>query len=150
MGTGYELFNDRDSLKSPFIEADILDENSPLVKDFAGQFSFINAMSFFHLFKYETQKIVAKRIVTLLRPQPGSVLVGRHVGHEIPGECDEETMLGYCHNEQSWKEFWDGIGKETGTKWSVEASQDSWGPLISKGFLKMEGRIKLKFKVRRE
>lgn len=151
-GTGFDLFNDRESLESQFIEADILDDNSTLVKNYAGQFSIINAMSFFHLFNYETQKIIAKRIVTLLRPQPGSILIGRHVGHEVPGGYDDAALLGYRHNVKSWKEFWDIIGEETGTKWSVEAHGESFGTLVSKGFLGLqsEGMIKLKFKVIRQ
>lgn len=107
-------------------------------------------MSFFHLFDYETQKIVAKRIVTLLRPQPGSVLTGRHVGQEVAGKGDDKTMLGYRHNEKSWKEFWEVIGKETGTKWTVEAKGESWGHFVSQGFTQLDGMIKLKFVVRRE
>lgn len=149
---GYDLFNDREALKSQFIEANFLDDNSTLVKHFAGQFSIVNAMSFFHLFNYETQKIAAKRIVTLLRPQPGSVLVGRHVGQRVPGGYGDAGLLGYRHNEKSWKEFWDVIGQETGTKWSVEAHAEPLSLQVSKGFQDLQGDgglVKLKFTVRR-
>ena len=147
---GYDLFNDRNTLKSPFIEADVFDDNSPLVTNFTGQFSIVNAMSFFHLFNYELQKVVAKRIVNLLHPRPGSLIVGRHVGCETPGEGSGGGGLGYCHDEKTWKEFWEVIGKETETKWKVDAERASWGPTTNLGILQLNGWFMLRFVVRRE
>lgn len=107
-------------------------------------------MSFFHLFNYEAQKVVAKRIVSLLRPRPGSLVIGRHVGCEIPGEGSGGSMLGYCHDEKTWKEFWEIIGKETGTNWKVDAKRESWGVTNNPGIAQLNRIFKLRFVMRRE
>ncbi|KAG4438614.1 hypothetical protein IFR05_005897 [Cadophora sp. M221] len=119
---GYRLFLDRDILKSKFIGADIFDFNSAL-SGLDGAIDIIYAGSFLHLFDYQTQVEVCKRIVKLLREKKDSLILGRQVGNTVAGEFIQETNLGgimYRHSGESFKKMWDEVGEETGTKWRVE------------------------------
>lgn len=121
---GYELFKDRETLKSQFIEADIFDPDSGL-KEIDGKIDIIYAGSFLHLFGYEQQVQVCVRIVKLLREKPGSLLVGRQVGHVDAGVMPHRTNPDnkmFRQNVESFKEMWVTVGEMTGTKWKVEAS----------------------------
>lgn len=96
---GYELFRDKDTLKSRFIAADVFDASGPLT-DIEGTVDIIGASSFFHLFNWDEQKKVALRVASLMKPQKGSLLVGRQVGHDEPGEAPRRNRQGsrYRHN----------------------------------------------------
>ena len=121
----YELFKDKDRLQTTFITADVFDDSSTLT-NLAGQMNIIYTGDFFHLFSLEDQERIALRIVQLLEPQPGSLIIGRQSGSENPGEYsrsgDTSGRKHFRHNPQSWKELWDRVGEQTGSKWSVEAN----------------------------
>ena len=62
-------------------------------------------------------------------------------------------MLGYCHNEESWKQLWEVVGKETGSKWKVDVVTEVWGLSPAPEILEMvreQGIIKLRFEIRRQ
>jgi SAM-dependent methyltransferase len=82
---GYQLFNDTDTLKSTFYAADIFDPNSRL-NEIDGKIDIIYAGSFLHLFGYDEQLEVCAKIVKLLKPKKGSLLVGRQVGQVEAGQ----------------------------------------------------------------
>ena len=97
--------------------------------------------------------VIAKRIVSLLRPRAGSLLTGRHVGRVDPSQSPDNGMLGYCHNEETWKQLWEVVGRETGTKWKVDVIAESWGLAPTRDLLelvKQQGMIKLRFEIRRQ
>src|ERR1700761_8160460 len=118
LSIGYELFKDKDRLQTTFIAADVFDDSSPLTT-LAGQMNIIYTGAFFHLFNLEDQEKIAIRIIQLLAPQPGSLIVGRQSGSEISGEFsrsgDVNARKSFRHNEQSWKELWDRVGEKTGS-----------------------------------
>jgi SAM-dependent methyltransferase len=131
---GYKLFQDKDTLKSNFIAADIFDPSSPL-KDLEGKIDIIYAGSFLHLFNYEQQIAVCKRIVEILRARKGSFVLGRQVGNLEAGEKVHRTNAAqsmFRHNEESFKKMWAEVGEATGTKWKVDAKlfehSEGWGP----------------------
>ncbi|KAK3616917.1 hypothetical protein LTR56_025634 [Elasticomyces elasticus] len=117
---GYELFNDRNSLKSRFIAADIFDEDSPL-KELYGQIDIIDASSFFHLFTLGEQKQVARSVIKLMRPRKDGLVVGRQVGNVNPQEYPRRNGLGtrFRHDIVSWRKMWDEVGEETGVRFNV-------------------------------
>ncbi|KAJ5734388.1 hypothetical protein N7493_003174 [Penicillium malachiteum] len=125
---GYDLFADRSTLKSQFIISDIFDDNSELVKQLSNGVDIINAASFFHLFTWDQQITVAKRVVSLLRAQPGSLLVGRQVGRLDPTDPDDKSLSQehYRHSVDTWKRLWKQVGDETGTEWEVDAWMVEW------------------------
>jgi hypothetical protein len=123
MELGFDLFLDRDKLKATFIEADIFDPESAL-KQLDGKMSLIYTEAFFHLFNLEQQTAVAKRLVKVFKGKPGDILFGAHIGQKVAGLRKHRSGRGemYSHSEESWKQFWDKVGEETGTKWEVTTS----------------------------
>lgn len=149
---GYDLFADRSTLKSQFFQADIFDDNSSLVQNLTGKVNIVNAASFFHLFSWDQQVTVAKRLVGLLAAQPGSMVIGRQVGHADPVDPDDKanTPTHYRHNPATWKRLWEQVGQETRSKWEVECSMEKWEGL-DRVFVKYHDveTWKMRFVVRR-
>lgn len=125
---GYDLFLDRDTLKTKFLVRDVFDQSadwSPL----EGKIDVIHASAFIHLFNWQQQVHVATVLARILRPVPGSMIVGRQMGSTEPGEypaLKPGTML-YWHDETSFQKLWDEVGQVTGTKWRVQATLDTVG-----------------------
>lgn len=125
---GYDLFRDRDTLKATFFQADIFDPKSDLNK-LDGKIDIIYIGSFLHLFGYSKQVEVCVRITELLKDKEGSMVLGRQVGDDNPGEFPSpsgrlHTMM--KHNAESFRKMWEEVGKLTGTKWRVEAELKLW------------------------
>lgn len=130
---GYKLFRDKETLKAKFMAADIFDPSSPLV-ELEGKIDIIYAGSFLHLFNYEQQVAVCKRIVGLLKGKKGSLVLGRQAGNAEAGERAHRTNAAqsmFRHNEESFRKMWAEVGEATGTKWKVDvelfAPSEGWG-----------------------
>ncbi|KAL1798332.1 hypothetical protein ACET3X_002369 [Alternaria dauci] len=119
---GYDMFLDRSTLQTRFVEADIFDADSEL-KQMDGKMDMVNAASFFHLFDWNQQVEAAKRVVQLLRPVSGSLVVGRQGGKPEAGSFAHvmKEMTAFWHNPESWAKMWKQVGDETGTDWKVQA-----------------------------
>jgi hypothetical protein len=122
---GYDLFLDRATLQSEMVGGvDVFDEGNGALKKVEGQIDVVYTSSFFHLFDWDQQVTVAKRVVKMLKPQPGSMLFGRHtanlVAKHYPSRHLPESNP-YRHNEESWGNLWKQVGEETGTSWKVDA-----------------------------
>lgn len=121
---GYDLFRDRDTLKSRFLIGDIFDETTgSTFREFDGKVDIIYAASFFHLFNWEDQVGMTERVVRLLTPVEGSLILGRQRGNVNSGEYEHRTnskATMFRHNEESWKEMWKQVGKATGSLWDVK------------------------------
>ncbi|KAJ5156725.1 hypothetical protein N7492_009528 [Penicillium capsulatum] len=150
---GYDLFADAETLRSPFIEADIFDDESALVRTLASKVDIINAASFFHLFSWDRQITIAKRMIGLLRERPGSLLIGRQVGCiDPPSPDDTENVLPhYRHDPGTWKRLWEQVARDTGTEWDVDAWVEDWegADKIMKNYHGGLETFKLRFVVRR-
>ncbi len=79
---GYELFMDRGSLESVFLEADVFDEggSGSGLGRLEGKMDFVWAASFLHLFGREKQVEACKKIVRLLKNKKDAAVLGRQVG----------------------------------------------------------------------
>lgn len=150
---GYDLFNDHDQLKAQFIVADIFDDSSDLVENLTHKIDIVNAASFFHLFNWNQQLLVAKRLVGLLQDKPGSLLIGRQIGLVNPPPPEDKEAAGkhYRHDPATWKKFWEQVGAETGTKWEVETRMEKWAGTdkTMKDYHEGMDTFKLRFSVRR-
>lgn len=120
---GYDMFLDKTTLKTTFIEADIFDSSSEL-HHLDGKVDIVWASSFFHLFDWDGQIKAAKRIVQMMKPAPGSFICGRQGGKADPGSFVhvKKELTSYWHNEESWAKLWKQVGEETGTEWKVDAA----------------------------
>ncbi|THX88731.1 hypothetical protein D6C98_02432 [Aureobasidium pullulans] len=148
---GYDLFKDKDKLNSKFIAADVFESQSALTP-LAGKIDILHTSSFFHLFGYEGQKKIARRVVQLLKPQKDSLLVGRQVGN-VRAHEEESSASGsgnmFLQNVESWKQMWEEIGEETGTQWEVNATLEDWPLVGNKVSWHKEGTKRIFFSVRR-
>ncbi|KAF1359799.1 hypothetical protein EJ07DRAFT_165895 [Lizonia empirigonia] len=123
---GYDLFLDKSSLKTTFIEADVFDDNSGL-QQLAGKLDIVHAALFFHLFDWDGQVAAAKKIVGLLNPASDNLILGRQAGRAEAGDFTaevERTKSRFWHNPESWAKLWKQVGDETGTEWKVQAESD--------------------------
>lgn len=154
MQLGYELFKDKNTLKAGFIAGDVFDQKS-LTQELDGQIDIIHTAAFFHLFDLEGQKQIARRVVRLLKPLKGSLLVGRQVGNVTSGQFPHRTnpcQSMYRHNPESWKQMWKDIGEETGTQWDVQAQLLDWAGVGSETATpswNAPGTKRIQFSVRR-
>ena len=121
---GYKLFRDKDTLQAKFLTADVFDSKSSLA-ELKGHFDMIYAGSFFHLWGYDDQVKVSKAVAALLRPQKGSMILGRQVG-AIQGIEVEDGNGGngkmYRHSVESLQKMWKDIGDDIGVTFKVDAS----------------------------
>ena len=146
---GYELFADRDTLKSHFFAADIFDESGRLSES-DGMFDFVHVGSFLHLFTQENQIRACKRIIKLLKPHDGSTIFGRQMGNlnamAIQNFLHGGTM--WQHDPSTFEHMWKVVGEETGTRWNVRAELDE-GEGWNQTHWTSEGCRRLKFEVTR-
>ena len=130
---GYDLFKDRDSFQGRFIAGDILDDApGSAVNALNGTIDIVHVALVLHLFGWDGQLKAALRLVSLLKNQPGTVVLGRQVGSSEPGEYRHAAAAAgvmYKHDGHTFRKLWDEIEEQTGTKWKVEASLESVGML---------------------
>lgn len=108
MELGYELFLDRETLKAHFTEADIFDVEGPL-KQLEEKMDIIHIGLFLHLFDLEGQVKACERILSLMKPEKGCLIVGQQIGSLEPGPMAVGSKM-YKHNvegfEKMWEEAW--------------------------------------------
>lgn len=134
-GAGHALFKDANRFTSEhFITGDIFDDNpetSPLAKT-AGTWSVVNIIMFLHLFSMEESEIACAQILKLLRPDPGSFVIGAQTGTVNPGEFSVPPpfvnpgvhKVVWRHSCESMIEMWKRVGESLGVKLNVWADYD--------------------------
>ena len=124
---GYELFKDRDKMQAQFVEADIFDKGSPLVR-MQEKCDIIIACQFFHLFSWNGQKEALSCCVRLSRID--SVVIGYQRGQDEAQVVQRSWGDMFIHDLQSFQQLWALVEEETGTRWSMRFSTVSlleWG-----------------------
>lgn len=139
---GYALFKDEDRLPRSqfFYPVDIFDTDpasNSLLKGLADKVDIVHATGFFHLFPLESQKVIARQCLRLLRkPKPSTtttaaagtecLILGKQVGNIDP----QERLLGgdrsrpaFRHNEASWRAMWEEVVDETEFRSAVKKVQ---------------------------
>ncbi|GKT63861.1 methyltransferase domain-containing protein [Colletotrichum tofieldiae] len=118
---GYELFRDRGTLKTRFINADMLDDGNAELNELEGTFDTSHMGLCLHLWNREEQMVVLRRVIRLLKQKPGVMIVGTAAGHvdgiDVPGVANKPALR---HNLQSWEKLWMDLSNETGTKWKLK------------------------------
>jgi SAM-dependent methyltransferase len=119
---GYDMFLDKSTLRTKFIEADVFNADSGL-KELDGKLNIVHAASFFHLWDWDEQVKAAKRIVEMLKAESGVMIFGRQGGMPKPGNLPhaQKDQNSYWHNVESWMKLWKQVGDETETEWKVDA-----------------------------
>jgi len=122
---GYDLFLDEAKMpRSTFMVADVFADESRL-DELAGKMDIVHAASFFHLFNLEDGTKAAKKVMSLMRNRPGSMVLGRQMGNKTAGEMVRRRGgSAYRHNPESFKKWWNELGESMGTKWDVIVEYD--------------------------
>lgn len=124
---GYELFLDRDELHAQMLSGDVLaDSMAPDgkgLKAVEGKMDIVHAASLLHSWGWDDMVTATKRLVSLTRKLPGSMIIGNQMGSLDAGQYPMPTGTGlnYRHNVESMERFWAQVGKETGSSWKVES-----------------------------
>ncbi len=150
----YDLFRDKEKMKGHFYTANALEDGGALDK-LEGKIDVVYAASFLHLFGWDDQVKICKRIIKTLKPQKGSMVFGRQTGNvrgrEVPNTprvSNDSAAMIWRHDVGSFARLWDEAGRETGTMWKT------WGELdelegMTTGHWAEEGIRRLKFQVER-
>ena len=123
---GYDLLLDERKLQSHFIVGDLIDMD---LRDIRETMDVVVASAFFHLFSRAKQLVIVQTLISVLRPQPGSMIIGAHLGCTYPAEY--ELSLGgpksFRHSPESFAQLWEEAATLIETKWKVECSIDTIG-----------------------
>nr|BAW27597.1 putative methyltransferase [Aspergillus stellatus] len=120
---GCDLFLDHERMNKQLIPADIVDERSELIARVGGQIDMVYISLFLHVFDWDKQVVVAKRVFSLMRAKPGSMIVCRVVA------CRDQAVLNatqtrmpyYYHDLASWNRLWEKVQEQTGFKLDVQS-----------------------------
>lgn len=146
---GFELFNDREKMTATFVETNVLDSISGLQK-LNGSFDVIIANQFIHLFDWEGQVSVIKRVVELSRP--GTMLIGYQRAQVPPREIERQWGKMYFHDDETYKSLWQRVELETKSAWDLKVrlvDLSEWGMEEEDMAWMPEGRKGINFVVTR-
>ncbi|KAI8963619.1 hypothetical protein F5Y11DRAFT_140023 [Daldinia sp. FL1419] len=125
---GYDLFLDRESLKSNFVITDLFNAQGKVWESLEGRgFDVIHCSAFLHLFTLDVQTTAAKNIARLVKR--GGMIVGRQMGNLKPREVSsvKKGVLCYRHDVGTFEAMWRRVGEATNTRWNVEGTMDMVG-----------------------
>ena len=130
---GHQLFRDEARFANRYIVADLFDDSVDglLVKS-KGTWDIVNIIMFLHIWDLDMQTAACKRIVKLLRPVPGSMIIGAQTGCTQPGElhlkpphvAEGQERSIYRHNLETFKDMWKEVGKDEGVRLDVKVEYD--------------------------
>ncbi|KAH8898682.1 hypothetical protein GQ53DRAFT_877743 [Thozetella sp. PMI_491] len=121
---GYELWRDKDTLKATLMQADIFDTEGPL-QALQGRMDIIHLGMILHVFTREMQFELLKTCIALLKPEPGSLILGQAVGNVQGGLTATNLDSGsFQHNEDTFFGLWGELQAGSGLKFDVRPSLD--------------------------
>ncbi|GIK05079.1 hypothetical protein Aspvir_009178 [Aspergillus viridinutans] len=117
---GHDLFQDKSDLKSKFLVQSFF-ADTPELMSLAKRVKVINSGMFMHLWDWEKQSEVAKRMIYLLAPEKGAIITGLHFGSRSAGmwEAVKESPM-FVHSPETLKDLWRQCAQETGTFWEFQ------------------------------
>ena len=126
---GYDLFLDRETLKSQFISADVLEKSGPDPKLTAwdGKMDIIYNGRFLHCFGREDGMAVAVRMAKLLRNRAGSVIVGECLGGKIDREVVAPVGKLHLYSTESFKGMWAQVAERMEMEFKVDVNAEPAG-----------------------
>ncbi|EME88427.1 uncharacterized protein MYCFIDRAFT_100731, partial [Pseudocercospora fijiensis CIRAD86] len=128
---GYDFYKDLDNFEGHFFPADVLkDFSESQLASLTRRIDIIWCAKFIHLFDRANQPIMAAKLVSLLKPRPGSMFLGSQNGypggHDILIKEGNQRILPqsdriFLGDAEHIKEIWAEVGEKTNTKWKVES-----------------------------
>jgi len=117
-----DFFGDADRPPAKFICADVLDTSNADMNALLGTVDIIHVSMVLHVWDWNDQIRACERMVAFLKPQKGSLILGRLVGRLTA--CHWRGPAGkpmFKHNVESFHKLWAEVGRRTGTEWEVRA-----------------------------
>lgn len=117
---GYELFQDKSELISRFLVQSFFADTTEILS-LAKKVNVINSGMFIHLWDWDNQIEVGKRMISLLIPEAGAIITGLHFGSRSAGiwvSVKDSPM--FVHNANTLNDLWDQCAQETGTSWNFQ------------------------------
>lgn len=153
---GYELFKDSDTMKGHLFTANALAEEDAALDKLEGKIDVASVSSFLHLFGWDEQLKICKRIIKMLKPQKGSMVFGRQVGilkgremENMPGIRTRDPKRIWRHDVETFAELWNVAGRETDTKWKTWGTLDQGDGMGVGHFAERNEIRRLRFEVER-
>lgn len=126
INVGYDLFRDRNTLKSQFMQADVLDDDpeAPLNK-LRGSMDIIHLGMVLHVFNRVEQLAALLRCIEILKPGPGALIIGQAVGH-VQGKLSPSQggKFHFMHSDKTFRELISDLEDKSGAKFRVKAELD--------------------------
>ncbi|KAK5659581.1 hypothetical protein OQA88_783 [Cercophora sp. LCS_1] len=123
---GYNLFRDRDTLKTKFVQANVLDDiTTGAWPELVGKFDTVSFSLVLHCFPWERQVAMLERGVAVLKEgKLGTTTTGTACGVE---EAPVEDWNGKVpvHNPEPFRKLMAEVEAKTGTKWKVDVALDN-------------------------
>lgn len=118
---GYEMFRDGRTFKCKFVEADMMGRNGPL-QPYQHSIDIIYISQVLHQWSYERQVEACHRLVDLSRV--GCWIVGNQIGGAKGRLAKPFANMPavWRHDVESWRQMWDRVERESGTKWETETT----------------------------
>lgn len=121
---GYQLFRDRDTLRSKFYVGTILDDDWTVLKELEGQFDVVQLGMILHLFTWEEQAKVFQQAIRLLKAEGDVAIIGQATGNLDGIASPSWRKNTFRHNVETFEKLIGEVGEVTGTRWDVKASLD--------------------------
>jgi hypothetical protein len=125
---GFDLFRDKSSFNATFIQSDVLDDSSEVMRKLGHSCDVVFLGLLLHLFSYDLQLEASKNIVNLTKGK-GSIVAGKNGGWDkagteerklnIQNEGKNDQPTRFRHDKQSFTKMWEEVSHATGTKWDV-------------------------------
>ena len=151
---GYDLFRDREKLGARFLFGDVLtlEASSPdnmksisssapsshPLQSLVGRVTVLWASAFLHLWDRPGQINACRRMVSLMRGDPGVKIIGRHAGSRNPGLVKHITNPGkglmYKHNPESFENLWKEVTSGQGEGEDMVPGRDGRGKWVVKAW----------------
>ena len=130
---GYELFQDQAKFQAHFIQGDLFDDSSlSRLAETRGTWDIVSTIMVLHIWDWDDQVAACKRILKLLKPQKGNLIIGSQTGLteakkqplKPPYAKPGEDRYVYRHNLDTFREMWDQIQKDEGISLKVEVGSN--------------------------
>jgi hypothetical protein len=124
---GYELFRDKDTLKSKFYQANVLDDIATGAwPALVGRFDVVNFSLVLHCFEREGQVAMLARGIAALKPgKLVTTIMGTACGAVEATELEWDGKVP-VHSPESFRELVAEVEERTGTKWEVDVALDNF------------------------
>ena len=116
---GHALWRDKEKFHNRFIASDVFATQEPLAKT-EGTWDVISIFMFLHVWDLMDQKRACKRILRLLKTQPGSWILGAQAGSINPRQfplrppfvAPGQERSVYRHSVETFRNMWEEVGAE--------------------------------------